>query len=109
LLAAKKGLESKDKKYFEQLIACDNYLYFKNMMVRRNFQLEDQAMKLMQQKIDKDNNEEDIKEFEIDPEWKKKKEEIELECAIQMSLALEEEKRRLLALEEEELLVYNIY
>jgi hypothetical protein len=29
-----------------------------------------------------------------------------MECAIQMSLALEEEKRRLLALEEEELLVF---
>jgi hypothetical protein len=56
LKAAKIGLESKDKKYFEQLIACDNYLYFKNMMVRRNFQLEDQAMKLMQQKVYKDNN-----------------------------------------------------
>jgi len=47
LLCAKKGLESDDKKYFEQMIACDNFLYFKNMMVKRNLQLEDQAYKLM--------------------------------------------------------------
>ncbi len=43
-----------------------------------------------------------------DNEWVKfqnKKYEVELECAIQMSLALEEEKKRLKELEEEELRV----
>jgi len=50
LLAAKKGLESEDKKFYEQLIACDNFLYFKNMMIKRNMQLEEEAMKLMQSK-----------------------------------------------------------
>jgi len=34
-----------------------------------------------------------------------KKYETEMECAIQMSLALEEEKKRLLALEEEDIRV----
>lgn len=50
LIAAKKGLESEDKKFYEQLIACDNFLYFKNMMIKRNMQLEEEAMKLMQSK-----------------------------------------------------------
>lgn len=46
--------------------------------------------------------------FSLVPEYEfytQKKYEKEMECAIQMSLALEEEKRRLLALEEEELRV----
>ena len=50
LLAAIKGLESEDKKFYEQLIACDNFLYFKNMMIKRNMQLEEEAMELMQSK-----------------------------------------------------------
>jgi len=47
-----------------------------------------------------------------DNEWEKfqnKKYEVELECAIQMSLSLEEEKRRLKELEEEELrVIFNL-
>lgn len=97
LQAAKKGLESEDKKYFEQMIACDNFVYFKNMMVKRNLQLEEEAAHLMGQKTGTD--------FTVDPDWKKKKEEQELKCAIQMSLALEDEKKRLLAMEEDELKV----
>ncbi len=50
LSAAQKGLESDDKKFYEQLIACDNFLYFKNMMIKRNMQLEEEAMRLMQAK-----------------------------------------------------------
>lgn len=46
-MVASKGLESQDKKYYERLIASDNYLYFKSMMVKRNLQLEEEAMKLM--------------------------------------------------------------
>ena len=30
LLACKIALETENKKYFEQIIACDNFLYFKN-------------------------------------------------------------------------------
>lgn len=56
LLAAKKGLELEDKKFYEQLIACDNYLYFKNMMVKRNMQLEEEALKLMQSKNNNNKN-----------------------------------------------------
>lgn len=95
LLAAKKGLESKeDKKYFEQLIMCSNYLYFKNMMTRRNLQIEEQAYKLMQDKLGIT----DVPDMKL-------REETELECAIQMSLALEDEKRRLMEIEDEELRV----
>ena len=40
LLSAKKGLEDeKNKKYFEQLIAFNNYNYFKSMMTKRNYQI----------------------------------------------------------------------
>lgn len=50
LQAAKIGLELEDKKYYEQLIACDNFLYFKNMMIKRNLQLEEESYLLMQKK-----------------------------------------------------------
>ena len=56
LIAAKKGLESEDKKFYEQLIACDNFLYFKNMMIKRNMQLEEEAIKLMQSKGENEKN-----------------------------------------------------
>jgi hypothetical protein len=122
LLAAKRGLESEqDKKYFEQLIACENYLYFKNMITKRNMQLEELAMNMMAKDSGKEakGKDKDIdtlntnhplepKEFTVDNNWKemqKKREEIEMECAIQMSLALEEEKRKLMEIEDEDLRV----
>jgi len=52
---ANRGLESPDKKYYERLIASDNYLYFKSMMVKRNLQLEEEAMKLMISKAAEEN------------------------------------------------------
>jgi hypothetical protein len=48
-------LESADKKYWERLISSDNYLYFKSMMLKRNLQLEEEAMKLMIAKADREN------------------------------------------------------
>ena len=52
VLAAKRGLHSKEnKKYFEQLIACDNFIYFKNMMVKKNLQLEEAAYKLLHENL----------------------------------------------------------
>jgi hypothetical protein len=107
LQVAEKGLKSEeDKKYFEQLIACDNFVYFKAMMVRRNLQLEEEAWKLMKEKNITEKG--DTKELETN--LQKIKEDTELECAIQMSLALEEEKKKLLSLEEQELQVkYILY
>ena len=107
-LAAKKGLEDQkdNKKYFEQLIAFNNYTYFKNLMTKRNLHLE----KIAYQEMMKD------KEKEAKEEGKKNDEEIkqlteqqniaekgELECAMKMSLALEEEEKKLRELEEAEL------
>lgn len=47
LKSAKYGLESENKKYFEQIIACDNYIYFKSLMVKRNLQLQEESFKMM--------------------------------------------------------------
>ena len=51
ILAAKKGIENPKnkmhKKYILQLISFTNYLYFKNLMTKRNIQLEQQAIKLL--------------------------------------------------------------
>lgn len=102
-LAAKKGLDHpEDKKYFEQLISFTNYNYFKNMMTKRNLQLEEMAYNEMKAKLEmeKGDNKAQIKEME---EMAKKKEKEEMEYAIKMSLALEEEIRKLKAIEELEL------
>ena len=51
ILAAKKAIENPKnkmhKKYILQLISFTNYLYFKNLMTKRNIQLEQQALKLL--------------------------------------------------------------
>lgn len=44
-LAVKLGLESKEKKYFEQILTVDNFLVFKKVMEKRNLQLEEEAYK----------------------------------------------------------------
>ena len=104
-LAAKRGLkDEKLKKYFEQLISFTNYNYFKNLMTKRNLYLEELAYKqMMKDKDDGKNNditEEEYKELE---KKRKEMEDKELKAALQMSLALEEEKQKLKALEDEEL------
>jgi hypothetical protein len=104
LLVAAKGLDSKeDKKYFEQLIACENFLYFKSMMVKRNMQLEEQAFQLMAK-----NDPVGKEEFAVDPTWQdrqKLREQNEIECALAMSLALDAERKKLQLLEEDEMRV----
>ena len=105
-LAAKKGLEDpENKKYFEQLIAFTNYMYFKNLLTKRNLHLEELALKEMQSKLESDSSskakrEEQIQQFE---QLAKMKEEKEIAAAIQMSLALEEEKKKLQEIEDEEI------
>ena len=103
-LAAKKGLnEPKAKKYFEQLISFTNYNYFKNLMTKRNFQLEELAYKQMMadRKENGEGNDEDNEE-EIEKK-RKEMEEKELQYALKMSLAVEEEKKKLEQIEDEEL------
>lgn len=108
-LAAKKGLENEEsKKYFEQLISFTNYNYFKNLMTKRNLQLEALAYKQMVEasgKKNKEQEEEPLSEAEIKEleERAKEAEKNEMECAIKMSLAAEEEKKRLQEIEDAEL------
>ena len=45
LLAMKLGLDSKDKKYFEQILTLDNFVVFRKIMETRNYQLEEEAYK----------------------------------------------------------------
>lgn len=138
-LAAKKGLEIKeDAKYFEQLIAFNNYLYFKNMMTKRNLQLEELAYQEMRTKMAMSNSviqqpqpqpqpqpqlqstqttkgkklmsksvipKKPKSKITNDDKIMKKMENDELQAAIKMSMALEEEKRKLTALEDAELRV----
>ena len=62
------GLNSeKYKKYFEQIIACDNFVYFNCMMIKRNMILSNDTMKIMEKHSDKKQQEElkdDIKHNE---------------------------------------------
>ena len=58
ITVTKIGLESTHKKYFEQIIATENYIYFKNLMVTRNLQLEAEAFELMYKQMSKVDNSE---------------------------------------------------
>ena len=109
-LAAKRGLEDQkeNKKYFEQLIAFNNYNYFKNLMTKRNLHLEkiayeemmkDKQKESQAQPENKDNNVE-LQKLKAE---QNKAEKGELECALKMSLALEEEAKKLKELEDAEL------
>ena len=96
-LACKRGLDDeKSKKYFEQIISFSNFNYFKSMMTKRNFQIIKYAEEQMSKK-------EQNKELLPSKEEIKETEEKELEQAIKMSLALEDEVRRLKEIEDEEL------
>lgn len=100
LLAAKKGLESeKDKKYFEQLISFTNYNYFKNMMTKRNMQLEEMAYNAMKAGMAQ-TNEEQVK---VQKQISEQREKELVDLAIQMSMAAEEERKKLEAIEDIEL------
>ena len=107
-MAAKRGLEDQkeNRKYFEQLIAFNNYSYFKSMMTKRNLHLEKLAYEAMMKDKEKeikpenkDNNEELKKLLEEQANAEKG----ELEAALKMSLAIEEEAKRLKELEDAEL------
>jgi hypothetical protein len=104
-LAAKKGLEDKkSKKYFEQLISFTNYNYFKNLMTKRNLYLEELAYKEMMKDKEKGKNNDITKEQMEEFEKKAKEmEEDQLQCALKMSLAAEEEMKKLQALEDADL------
>ncbi|CAD8079979.1 unnamed protein product [Paramecium primaurelia] len=102
-----KGLKHpKDKQVFEKLLTIDNFLVFKTSMIKRNKELELEALKEIekqdQKKIKKGQavnvqNNANIKLLEMEAE------KAELEHALQMSLAVEEEKKKMLTEEDRQL------
>ncbi|CAD8144960.1 unnamed protein product [Paramecium octaurelia] len=94
------GLKNKKhRKYFEQLLVVENFLVFKKLMLKRNKELEYEALKELQ-KIDGGKNlEMDLKVKQAELE----KERMEIEHAVAMSIAVEQEKSKLQIQEEEEL------
>ena len=98
VLASKKGLDNeKHKKYFEQLISFNNYNYFKNMMTKRNYQF----IKMAEEAMKKDKKVPE--KLLATTKEQKELEEKQIQSAIKMSLALEDEKKRIKAIEDEEL------
>ena len=100
VLAAKKGLRCPEtKKYFEQLIANENFLYFKNMMVRKNLEIQNQAYNLFKQNMAKNIgiNMNELQQLENKDEKLKKerekKEKDDYKAMLEMSKALEEVKK----------------
>jgi len=111
LKCAERGMEDKKyKKYFNQIISFGDYTFFKNVMVKRNFQL----IKLAEMQMNQDNGGENENEVgngneeqqNFTPEMleqMKQNEQNEINAAIQKSLEEEDEKRRIAAIEEEEM------
>ncbi|CAD8176906.1 unnamed protein product [Paramecium octaurelia] len=102
-----KGLKHpKEKQVFEKLLTIDNFLVFKTQMIKRNKELELEALKEIekqdQKKVQKGQvvnpqNNANIKLLEMEAE------KAELEHALQMSLAVEEEKKKMLTEEDRQL------
>mmetsp|Transcript_19520 Transcript_19520/g.19562 ORF Transcript_19520/g.19562 Transcript_19520/m.19562 type:complete len:492 (+) Transcript_19520:91-1566(+) len=81
------------RRIFEQIIACDNFMSFKKLMLKRNKEIEMEVAKLMS------------KTESPTPAGAEKevKEQAEMAQAITLSLAAEEERKRKMDREEEEL------
>ncbi|EGR31963.1 leucine rich repeat protein [Ichthyophthirius multifiliis] len=96
------GLQNKrHSKIFEQLILVDNFLAFKMMMVKRNKQLELEALIELQKQQNTEFTEDDknkLKKAQLEAE------KAEIDHAIQMSLALEEEMKKLQSAQDEDLM-----
>lgn len=97
-----RGVENEtDKKIFEQLLIVDNFLVFKKLMLKRNKELELEAMRMLeeqamaQSKGVTTNNTSNLKKMELEAE------QAQIEHALAMSLAVEEERARMLAEEDE--------
>ena len=111
LKCAERGMEDKKyKKYFNQIISFGDYVFFKNVMVKRNFQLIKMAELQMNQDNGGENGNENVNVNEeqqnFTPEMleqMKQNEQNEINAAIQKSLEEEDEKRRIAAIEEEEM------
>lgn len=127
LLVAERGLDDDhDKKYFEQVIKTDDYVYFKELMVKRNTQLEQEALALLitkQRKELKKTGNNEKQEYELakrlneleNSELSKKRlaviqrEIAEIEIALALSREVADEERRRREMEEIEYQVRDIY
>ena len=112
LKAAEKGIEDKKyKKYFNQVINFGDYNFFKSIMTKRNYQI----IKMAEQQME---NAQNMKEGKQEPpisqeEGEQKTRELvaklleeenkDLDEAIKQSLAEEDKRRRIAAIEEEEM------
>ncbi|CAD8099469.1 unnamed protein product [Paramecium sonneborni] len=102
-----KGLkQQQDKQLFEQLLTIDNFMVFKTQMIKRNKELELEALqeikkqdqkKISKKQIVNPQNDANIKLLQIEAE------KAELEHALQMSLAIQEEKKKMLTEEDRQL------
>ena len=105
LAAMQQGLANPShKKIFEQLIIVDKYEVFKRMMLKRNKELELEALNEIQDQDRRENRHVDqstnLKEIQ---RLNKEREQAELELAIAESLAIEKERQKILEREEYEL------
>lgn len=92
----KAGLRNpKHKKYFEQILATLNFISFKKLMIKRNKELELEALQML--------HSEGHVQIEEVHQATRDRDQAEIEHAIAVSIAAEEERRRL-ELEEEELI-----
>ena len=129
LTAAEKGLEDpKYKKYFDQLLNFSDYNYFKKLMTKRNYNLikkVEEEMAQKQKEEEKQKQEQIERQLRIENQKKgntktdreieeekqrillhqflNQEEEEDLQKAIQQSLAIQDEKRKIEIIEEEEL------
>ena len=127
LTAAERGLNDPNyKKYFDQLLNFSDYTYFKKMMTNRNYHLikeveeeiekkkkekENKIKEEMEKRLQnetkgknkKERDQEEKEQKELLYQMLNKEEEEELQKAIQKSLEIEEERRRIAVIEEEEL------
>ena len=115
LQAAAKGVEDKQyKKYFNQVINCGDFNFFKSIMTKRNYQI----IKMAEQQMANAKNmpegkKEEINEYYNNEQSEQKTKELvqklleeenkELDEAIKQSLEEEDKRRRIAAIEEEEL------
>ena len=123
LAAAERGLNDKKyKKYFDQLLNFSEYNYFKKMMTKRNYQIikkveesfalqqKEKEIKQMEErekeakgKNKTEREKEEEKQTRLLHQFLNQEEEEELQKAIQKSLEIEDEKRKIAIIEEEEL------
>ena len=129
LAAAERGLsDKKNKKYYDQLLNFSEYNYFKSLMTKRNYQLikkVEEEMAKQQEEREKKKQEEIERQIRIENQKKgntktereieeekqrillhqflNQEEEEELQKAIQESLAVQDEKRKIQIIEDEEL------